>query len=820
LKWEEKADSSEADKWLILIAYMMGLSIGVHLLNLLAIPALAFIYYFRKNPATLKGMIITFGISAVIIVFIQSFIIPGLPSIAGGVEIFFVNSMGMPFGTGIIIFLLLFLGLVIYGILYSIRKNMRFLNTALLCFVFILIGYSTYMIIPIRSGYNPTIDENDPENIISFVSYLKREQYGDRPLLKGPVYTSELVAQEEGAAKYRKAEDKYEVFDHAIIQKYDTEVLFPRLYSNTPQHIEEYKKWVNVPTGAKPTLGDNLAFFFNFQINQMYWRYFLWNFVGRESDIQHAGVIWPWESGENLPERIADSKARNNFYMLPFILGILGVIYQFKRRKEDTLVVGLLFFLTGFALVIYLNSPPIEPRERDYAYVGSFYTFAVWIGLGVLAIADMLSKILKNNMARATAATAVCLSVPIIMAAEGWDDHDRSNRYHSVDSAINLLESCAPNAILFTNGDNDTFPLWYAQEVEGVRTDVRVAVLSYLNTDWYIDQMKRQAYKSMPLPISMENKTYRQGTNDYLPYVENAKLKNSAIDLKQFMNLVNQNHQAIQVNYSGNRTILSYPTKKFYLNVDPAQVAAANAVPENRRSEIVNRIDFTINKSMIEKKHLLIMDLLANNNWERPIYFSTTVNSADFMGLQDYFQLEGLAYRIVPVKSPNPAVGTVATDIMYNNMMTKFKWREMDNPNVFYDENYLRFPANARDKYYRLAKDLYEKGDLERSKKVVDHVFTVMPDESIPFDYYVPQFVELMIKMGNEKKANEIINTLTNRSDKALTYYLAQPVLSDVEVQTNLYTLNQLMNVTRVMGMADKSKEIETIFMKHYSKVQ
>ena len=406
------------------------------------------------------------------------------------------------------------------------------------------------------------------------------------------------------------------------------------------------------------------------------------------------------------------------------------------------------------------------------------------------------------------------------MAAEGWDDHDRSNRYHSVDSAINLLESCAPNAVLFTNGDNDTFPLWYAQEVEGIRRDVRVAVLSYLNTDWYVDQMKRQSYESQPLPISLENKNYRQGTNDYLPFVENAKLKNSAIDLKQFIDLVRQNHQAIKVPYGGSRTILSYPTKQFYLNVDANQVKAAKAVPASRESEITNRIEFTINKSMIEKKHLVILDMLASNNWERPIYFSTTVNSADFMGLQDYFQLEGLAYRIVPVKAANPATGTVAPEIMYNNMMTKFKWREMDNPNVFYDENYLRFPANARDKFYRLAKDLYERGDTARSKKVVDHVFTVMPDKSIPNDYYNPQYVDLLFKFGNEKQANHIINTMTERSDKALTYYLNQPVLSDIEVQTNLFTLNQLLNVTRQLGMTEKANEIEEKFLKHYKKVQ
>ncbi|MDB5263562.1 MAG: glycosyltransferase, partial [Adhaeribacter sp.] len=656
LKWEGKASEVASDKWLILIAYMVGLSIGVHLLNLLAIPALAFIYYFRKAPKTTrKGAIITFLFSTLVIVIILWGIIPGLPSLAGSFEVFFINNIGLPFGSGIFIFLALFIGLIVYGFRYSFRHNKRYLNTALLCLVFILIGYSSYMIIPIRSAYDPPIDENDPENIVSFVSYLKREQYGDRPLLFGPQFTAEVIDQEQGDPRYIKGKDKYEIVDYKVEPVYDPKdmSLLPRIYSNQPMHIQEYKKWVSIEEGRKPTMGENLSFLMKYQLGHMYWRYFLWNFVGRDSDVQNAGVLWPAESNQGLPERVAESRARNNFYMLPLLLGMAGLIFQLRRNQRDAFVVGLIFLFTGLAIALYLNQPPVEPRERDYTFAGSFFAFSIWIGLGVLAVADLLQRIIKSEVARAAVVTLLCLSVPIIMMAQGWDDHDRSDRYNSVDSAKNLLSSLAPNAIIFTNGDNDTFPLWYAQEVEGFRTDVRVAVLSYLNTDWYIDQMKRRAYKSQPLPISLEIENYRQGTNDYLPFVERPEVK-GGIDLKRYIGLVKENHEVLQVAAQNAKPFLSFPTKIFTLDVDKAAVIRHQAVPQDRQGQILDQLSWNVGKSAIEKKHLVILDILATNNWERPVYFSTTTSSADYLNLQPYFQLEGLAYRIVPVKNPDP----------------------------------------------------------------------------------------------------------------------------------------------------------------------
>lgn len=824
LKWEQRSESPTADKWLIFIAYLTGLSIGVHLLNLLAIPAIAFIYYYRKHKASRKGAIITFVISAFIIVLILWGVIPGLPSLAGNFEVFFVNSLGLPFGSGIIVFLLFFLAALFFAFSYATRKNLRWVNTALLCFVFILIGYSSYMMIPIRSSYNPTIDENDPENIVSFVSYLKREQYGDRPLIYGPQFNAQVIDEKVVGKTWRKGNDKYEEGLPKTEPVYDPKdmALLPRIYSNQPGHIQEYKKWVDIKDGVKPTMGQNLSFLMRYQLGHMYWRYFLWNFVGREGDVQQSGVLWPGENSNNLPERIADSKARNNFYALPLILGIIGLGFQIRRNGFDAFIVGLLFFFTGIAIAIYLNQPPIEPRERDYTFAGSFYAFSIWIGLGVMGIAAAMRKIMASDTLRAGIATVLGLTIPAVLAAQGWDDHDRSLRYHSVDSARNLLSSCAPNAILFTNGDNDTFPLWYVQEVEGYRTDVRVAVLSYLNTDWYIDQMKRASYKSEPLPISMENVNYRQGTNDYLPYVEKEVVKNG-MDLKQFINLVKQNYEGLQVQSQAGRSFMSFPTKNFFLNVDRNAVAQYKAVPQDRMANVEPQIAFNVGKGALEKKHLVILDILANNNWKRPVYFSTTVNTSDFLNLDPFLQLEGLAYRIVPVKNPDAAggeTGYVEKDIMYDNMMNKFAWRNMDNPHIFYDENYLRFPSNARNMYGRLAMEYLKAGDMARTKNIVDYCFKVLPDKSIPYDYFTPPLLVPMVQVGERAKALEVVDVMTKRADKALDYYFTQGNRYESEIQLNLFSLQQLMYSAQQAGLQEKVPQVQGIFQKHYNTAQ
>ncbi|WP_345221951.1 DUF2723 domain-containing protein [Hymenobacter koreensis] len=828
LKWENRAHEADSDKWLILIAYVMGLSIGVHLLNLLAIPALGLIYYFRRTERyTTAGVIITLVVSSIIVGLILVGIIPGLPTLAGSFEVFFVNTVGLPFNWGVIIFLLLFVGLLWFGFRYSFQRKNHILNTALLSLVFILIGYTSYLIIPIRSSFLPTINENEPKDVLSFVSYLKREQYGDRPLLYGPQFNAQPIDQKEGAPRYVRRGDKYVVAEHRLETIYDDaeKMLLPRLYSSDPNHINQYKKWVDIREGTRPSMGQNLSFLFRYQMGHMYWRYFLWNFVGRESDVQQAGVLWPTDAGKNgLPERIGDSAARNNFFAIPLIFGLIGLFFHVRRDGKNALIVGLLFLFTGLAIVLYLNQPPIEPRERDYTFTGATYAFAIWIGLGVLGLADLLRPVLKADGLRAGIAVALGLLAPGIMAAEGWDDHDRSDRYNSVDSAKNLLNSLAPNAILFTNGDNDTFPLWYAQEVEGVRTDVRVAVLSYLNTDWYIDQMKRRSYESQPLPISMENKDYVQGTNDYLPFVENPSV--SEVNLREFMQLVTQNSPLLQVRTQSGHSLLSFPTRKFFLPIDTAAVSKLNIIPKDRRSQLVSRMEWDMGRSAIEKKNLVILDMLATNNWKRPIYFSSTVNTQDFMSLQPYFQLEGLAYRILPARDPNYQPqgdeGFVAKDLMYENMMRKFAFRNLDRADIFYDENQLRFPANYRDKFARLAQSYVDAGDLKRAKEVVDYTLKVMPDKAIPYDYYTPQLVEPLVKVGETQKANDIMDTMTNRAQQALAYYSTSPNsgLFDLEVQLQLLTLQSVYRAAEKIGDRPRATRALQLLQQYYPQPQ
>jgi hypothetical protein len=818
LKWENKAHEEDSDKWLILMAYMVGLSIGVHLLNLVALPAVGFVYYFKKYPVTNKGIIMTFLISAAIIVVIMIGIIPGLPSMAGWFEIKFVNNLGLPFNSGTIFFIVVFLSALIFGIYYSIKHEKHLLNTALLAFAFILIGYSSYVIIPIRSNYNPPIDENDPENGISLISYLKREQYGDRPLLRGPFFTASRPRYKKGDPLYRKddAKKEYVIYHYKEEPEYASKDMkfLPRLYSTQGSHIAAYRRWLNLKHNQKPTMGDNLKFMFTYQIGHMYWRYFAWNFMGRESDIQDAGTLAPSDwFAKNLPESITSNKGRNNFFMLPLILGLIGLVYHYSRDKKDFSIVAMLFFFTGIAIILYLNQPPIEPRERDYTYTGSFYAFAIWIGMGVLGLADMLKKIIRSETARPAIATVLCLSVPLIMAAQGWDDHDRSKRYHSVDSAKNLLNSCAKNAVLFTGGDNDTFPLWYVQEVEGFRTDVRVCNLSLLNTDWYIEQMKKKAYLSQPLPITLNYDNFIQGTNDYLLVMDSPKY----LSVGALINAVKNKDPEIQREMEGGTFLNVVPSKKLFVPVNKEKVKQLGIVPAKLENNIVDDLNWSLSSSYLEKKDLIILDMIANGNWERPIYFSTTLQSSNFLNLKEYMQLEGLAYRLLPAKSGSPQ-GWVNSDIMYENMMNKFFWKNLDDPSISYDENFLRFPSNARHNFMRLAEQLYHEGKIDSAKKVMAFSEKVMPDKSIPYDWASAISISLLFKLGDDKAAMNIVNTMGKRAEDNLKYYLKNNDQNGV--QMNATIVQQLMFSLKDAGKNDEAKKYEDMLSKYEPEIR
>ena len=817
-KWERIEDPAAENRWLIFIAYLVGLSIGVHLLNLVTIPALALVYYFKKfDKHSIWGGIAAFVGGLVILAIINSGIIPGLPSMAGTFEIFFVNTLGMPFRSGVIFFIILFLGALIWGIRYAHKKQNVLLNTGLLSLAFVLIGYACYLMVLVRAEYNPPINENNPNDVLSFVSYLKREQYGSRPLLYGPTFVSRPISQKRGAPMYRKQDGKYVIYDYRPEYEYEPgmNMLLPRMYSTQSGHPELYRQMTGLVEGQKPTMGNNLSFMFSYQIGHMYWRYFLWNFVGRESDEEGAGNMLPWDAFKKYPEPIANNKAHDNFFMLPFVLGLLGLVVQYTRKRKDLLVLGLLFFLTGVALVVYLNSPPTEPRERDYIYVGSFYIFCMWIGMGVVAIADGLKRFFSDAKTAAYAATAIALVVPAIMGFKGWDNHNRDNRYHSVDFAKNLLNSCAPNAILFTGGDNDTFPLWYVQEVEGFRTDVRVCNLSLLGTDWYIDQMKRKTYLSEALPISLEKENYAFGKNDIVPFYEVPSVKNG-INLKEYLGLVKQENKAIQVPLTSGDMTSILPSSVLFLPVDVDAVKKMNIIKSDLIPYMSDSLSWTIGKGDLYKSDLIMLDIIATNDWKRPIYFSSTLGGSSYLSLKEYMQLEGYAYRLLPVKVQGASDGYVNSDIMYKNMMDKMFWRELDNPKVYYDNTYLGSPVfTARIAFLRLAGQLMSEGHKDEAKKAINKAMAIMPDKSIPYDQISASFIGPLFELGETKTALQISETMATRADEVLTWAKDNGTTKRRDANVYLYILQTIVQENREAKQEAAAKKYETIFQKH-----
>ncbi len=834
LRWEEEADKPHSSRWIVFISYMVGLSIGVHLLNLLAIPALAFVYYFKKHKVTPKGIAITALVGVLILGFVQKGIIPGVVKMASLFELMFVNSLGMPFQSGVLFFIFGLGAAVAYGIYFTHKKGHVLYNTILLSLAVILIGYSSYAMISIRSLANPPMDENNPENVFNLLSYLNREQYGSQPILTGQQFNTPLNAQEpyaDGNPVYSQDFKKgvYYVSDDrkASVPNYAKEftAFFPRMWSSDNKHVKAYKNWSNFKgrpvryngkTINKPTFGENLTYFFNYQVNWMYFRYFFWNFGGKQNDTQGHGSFTDgnWISGisvldnmrlgnqDVLPDHWENNPARNTFFLLPFFLGLLGLVYHVKKDKKDFSIVAMLFFFTGLAIIIYLNQYPFQPRERDYAYGGSFYAFAIWIGIGVYALFDTLQEQAKmNGKMAAIASTLICLlAVPTLMAKEGWDDHDRSDRYTARDLAKAYLDSCAPNAILFTNGDNDTFPLWYVQEVEGHRTDVRVINLSLLNTDWYIEQMDRKAYDSERAPFSLDPIDYKQGTRDYLPVV-NMNKKDVFVDIKKVINFISDD--ANRRVFGADKLMNYFPTNKFSLKVDKQKVLAAGIVPDAKKNQVVNEINWSIKKNYILKKDMMIMDILANFNWERPVYFAITTGNAAYIGLEKYFQLEGLAYRLVPFegKSFDGQTGYVNTDIMYENLMTKFEYGNMDDPSVYMDENNRRMCMNLRNNFARLAEALFREGKKDKAIEVLDRCIATMPNENIPYNFFILPAVESYYKMGEYDKANEIVKILLTMYTQESDYYFAldnerfKQIKNEAQQAVSvLYRLSQLTN--------------------------
>ena len=857
LKWEEQADSPHSMRWMILIAYLIGLSIGVHLLNLITLPAIVFIYYFKKYKVTRKGIIAVAALSIVLLGAILYVIIPGIVSLAGRFELFFVNNIRLPFNSGTLIYFILLIGGIVFGIHYSYKKNLPVLNLSLKALTFLLIGYSTYFMLIIRSDAETPVNQNNPSNAVSLLSYLQREQYGSVPLFYGQYYNSPLNPSNEWkdmSPVYKKDENtgKYVVINkrEKTVPTYDSDfcTIFPRMHSSESHHVKAYQQWANIKgapvrhkrTGEvtnKPTFAENLRFFFAYQVSYMYIRYFMWNFAGRQNDIQGHGDLFDgnWISGipfidsrlgpqNDLPESLTWHKSRTKYYLLPLLIGLLGLYYHITKSKKGAFIVGLLFIMTGLAIVLYVNQTPYQPRERDYAYAASFYAFAIWIGMGVLGVHHYLKQIIKNFNASIIISIFLCiLLVPVILAKENWNNHDRSNRYTARDIAKNYLDSCEPNAILFTNGDNDTFPLWYIQEVEEYRTDVRVVNLSLLNTDWYINQMKRKAYDGEPVPFTLEEHQYQSGSLEVVYLIEQGS-GTEYVNLKDLFDVLQKQPERLKFYSRGYPEPINYfPTKKFRLPVDSAKVVDMGIVKPEDAHLIVDEIRWEINKQAIHKSGLMLLNLIAYNNWERPIYFAITTGDDVYYGLQDYFQLDGLAYKLVPIKtkSQQGLMGRIDTDVLYDKLMNTFVWGNMDIPGIYLDETNRRMTMNFRNNFARLANALINENKVDSAIAVLNKAMYLMPEENIPYDnYFIVPLAEAYYKAGVLEKGDQIMQRVLDIHDDNLKYYFSFTGIKarkiDDNKQQSLAIVQRTLQIVNQYQRKDLMEYSDNIFKTYY----
>lgn len=914
LKWEDHADEPHSDRWLVLITYMTGLSIGVHLLNLLCVPAIVLVFYYRKFPnANLKGSLIALVISFVLVAAILYGVVPGIIKVGGWFELFFVNVLGCPFNTGEIIYIILLVAIVIWAIYESYtnkdlkRENISFLlsvamlgvpfygfgisafiigvivlailwfvlkwkrgknllvssrikNTALLCMLMLMIGYSSYALIVIRSSANPPMDQNSPEDIFTLGSYLSRDQYGDNPLLYGQAYTSQVQfdrdgeyckpRMKQGAPIYQRKEkaskdekDSYFIVRYKNDYVYAQNMVFPRMWDAA--HASAYESWMGGVDGTQvpydrcgepvtvkmPTQFENIRFFLSYQCNFMYWRYFMWNFAGRQNDIQGNGELehgnWisgipffdNWRLGDQskLPDDLKMNKGHNVFYCLPLLLGLIGLFWQAYRGQRGIRqfwVVFFLFFMTGLAIVIYLNQTPMQPRERDYAYAGSFYAYAIWCGIGVAAIIDLLKRLKLNGTAVSAVVSILCLLVPIQMASQTWDDHDRSGRYTCRDFGQNYLMSMQDkgNPIIFTNGDNDTFPLWYNQEVEGTRTDARVCNLSYLQTDWYIDQMCRQAYNSPSVPITWPRLDYCSGTNEYIEVVPELK--------QQILDFYKTNPKEAKATLGDNpfevKNILKHwvrdgkddmhviPTDTLYLTIDKEAVRksgmmmASDSIPDKMVISLKG-------KNALYKGDLMMLEMISQCNWTRPVYVAITVGDENYMNLGDNFIQEGLANRITPFTTNAPGMKNFDTERVYNNLMTRFKFGGLDKKGLYLDETVMRMCYTHRRLFAQLALNLIQEGKKDKAAKALAYAEKVLPEYNVPMNYLSGgiDIAKAYALLGNKAKAKQVINSVFKNAHQYMVWYNSlngsRFMQSQQDCMMHLYVMNSCIDIAHMV---------------------
>lgn len=905
LKWEEHADEPHSDRWIILIFYLTGLSIGVHLLNLLCLPAIALVYYYKRNPqANLKGSLVALAISMLLVAAVLYGVVPGVVKVGGWFEWFMVNTLGLPFNTGMILYILLLIGVVLSAIWSTTRHNRslttllyglsvallgipfmghgftsfiiglvvlvalaivlrlkdkegnyllrkRFLNTSLLCMLVLMIGYSSYAVIVIRSTQNTPMDQNSPEDIFTLGSYMGREQYGKYPLLKGEAFCSQEQAYMAGAIKYehsmrtqRKEKaspdeaDQYEEIEETSGVKYPggLTMLFPRMWS--ADHTAQYQQWMGDITmnnvtfstpegyevpGQMPSQLDNLKFFLSYQVNFMYWRYFMWNFAGRQNDLQGLGELehGNWITGfpfiDNalygdqslLPDTLKNNKGHNVFFCLPLLLGLIGLFWQAYRSERGVRqfwVVFFLFFMTGLAIVLYLNQTPGQPRERDYAYAGSFYAFAIWIGLGVAALADGLQRVIKSPKLAAGVASVLGILVPLQMVSQTWDDHDRSGRYACRDFGLNYLNTLPEegNPIIFTNGDNDTFPLWYNQEVEGNRTDARVCNLSYLQTDWYTDQMRRPAYDSPALPITWSRYFYvDNGKHTYYPIrpegkamLDEIKKNNPGVDPYEVSYIIDHYVKKDQGGY--------FPTDSMVVSIDKEAVRRSGMFLPMGPDSIPDKMIISL-KRMADKRgglyrqDVMIYEMLAHANWKRPMYMSVTLGADNYAGLENYLVLEGLAYRITPFNYGG--MGVIDADLMYKNMMNRFAYGKVNQKDIYLDETVVRMCRTHRRMMSMLADNLVRKGDKKRALNILNKAKEMLPESTVPYTDDDAQLATLWLEAGNKAEAAAVAKKVANYDMQYLNYISSLgPERVNTYSRTCYFLVTSLVEVVRTLN--------------------
>lgn len=912
LRWADEMHTPRGNKWLILISLIVGLSFGVHFMGLLTIPAIGMIYFFKNyKVVTVKNFIIANVISVGVLLFIFKLLLPNALRLFGYLEVFFVNTFGMPFNSGSIIAALLVIGAFYYGLNYTRKKNLPIINTIILCTLYILIGFSTWLMIPIRANANTVINENNPSDARSLLAYYNLEQYPETHLLYGPMYTDiygGLDAEQPYVDDKPKYERDYTLGKYVIVNQWEGAKqnsdsnhrgFLPRMWSS--EHAENYMKYsgildfkinprysfdqravklvdtlkMNVEEGyvtperfikiikqygdliqvQPPSLLDNIDYMINYQMGYMYWRYFMWNFVGRQDDIQGkmdnhgnwlSGIklideIHLGKSQDNLPSEVLNNKARNTYYFLPLIFGILGFVFLLTNGKKQFWVLFVFFMFTGLALKIYLNERPFEPRERDYALVGSFYVFAMWIGYGVYAIYDTIRSYVANRTAVAGSITVVALlAVPLLMASQNWDDHDRSNRYTAQSTAKAYLNSIQEDvgAMIFTIGDNDTFALWYAQDIEGYRTDVRTINTSLLGTDWYIDQMKRKAYESEAVPSEMTHDKYKHGTRNYIRYEEHPSVPDSTVwELDRFMDWVLSNSKESKYGYlidnvyqrpdyeipESQRNIIYYPVNKVRVPVNKEN--AKMYVDPKDHDKIVDYIDIELPKSAIYKNNLMMLDILNKNDWKRPIYFTGgSFDKAEYIWMKDYLQLDGLVYKLIPIKtelSNELDMGQVNSDLMYKNVMT-WDWGNSGSDDIYHDPQTRRQSISYRLNLAKLVEQLIIEKKDEKAEKVMDLVFEKMPVKYFDFYGLNEPFIDGYFKIGNIEKGKKYYYQIRAKYLEYLDYYKQTPIEQQFDdIEDIYYNLEKYKSLIELLEINNQDKLLEDelqIFNKYAEK--